>query len=173
MFNLILDRINGAIVSIKSKNKIGHILSRGKKKIVIQNGELNCQKNVFLYPDVKLSILGKNKIARLSIGRNTNIGDKTQIHVADEVTIGSDCAISWNVCIMDRDYHKINGYEIIKPIHIGNKVWIGSNATILKGVTIGDGAIIGAGSVVTKDVPSNCCVAGNPAKTIKEDIYWE
>jgi len=44
---------------------------------------------------------------------------------------------------------------------------------ILKGVTIGDNSIIAAGSVVTKDVPNNCLVAGNPAKIIKENIDWE
>ncbi len=44
---------------------------------------------------------------------------------------------------------------------------IGSSATILCGVTIGEKAIVGAGSVVTKDVPPNTIVAGNPAKSIR------
>lgn len=46
--------------------------------------------------------------------------------------------------------------------------WIGANSIILKGVTIHKGAIIGAGSVVTKDVPENTIVAGNPAQKIKD-----
>ena len=45
---------------------------------------------------------------------------------------------------------------------------IGSNATILCGITIGENALIGAGSVVTKDVPSNTVIIGNPAKAIKK-----
>ena len=57
---------------------------------------------------------------------------------------------------------------IARKIKIGNNVWIGSNATILQGITIGNGAIIGAGSVVTKDVPPNHIVAGNPAKILKK-----
>ena len=57
---------------------------------------------------------------------------------------------------------------IARKIKIGNNVWIGSNATILQGITIGNGAIIGAGSVVTKDVPPNLIVAGNPAKILKK-----
>ena len=44
---------------------------------------------------------------------------------------------------------------------------------MLKGVTIGEGAVVAAGAVVTKDVPPKALVAGNPAKVIKEDIYWK
>lgn len=53
---------------------------------------------------------------------------------------------------------------INKPIRICKGSWIGARAIILKGVTIGENAIIGAGSVVTKDVPPNTTVKGNPAK---------
>lgn len=54
---------------------------------------------------------------------------------------------------------------------IGQKCFIGSNAIIMPGVTIGDEVIVGSGAVVTKDVPSNCIVAGNPAKVIKQGIH--
>ena len=54
------------------------------------------------------------------------------------------------------------------PVIIGNNVWIGMNATILKGVTIGDNSVVAAGSVVTKSVPANVVVAGNPAVVIKK-----
>ena len=47
------------------------------------------------------------------------------------------------------------------------KINSGSNATILCGITIGENALVGAGAVVTKDVPANAVVAGNPAKIIK------
>lgn len=53
------------------------------------------------------------------------------------------------------------------PIVIKDNVWIGINATILQGVTVGENAVIGAGAVVTKDVPPNAVVGGNPAKIIK------
>lgn len=46
-------------------------------------------------------------------------------------------------------------------------VFIGARSIVMKGVTIGDGAVVGAGSVVTKDVPANTIVAGNPARVIK------
>lgn len=54
-----------------------------------------------------------------------------------------------------------------KPIHIQEGAWIASGSIILAGVTIGKNAVIGAGSIVTKDVPSNAIVAGNPARVIK------
>lgn len=54
-----------------------------------------------------------------------------------------------------------------KPVHIGKNAWIGAGATILPGVTIGNNAVVGAASVVTKDVPADTIVAGNPAKFIK------
>ena len=79
------------------------------------------------------------------------------------------------MCIADSDSHCIDGNngKVKAPIIIGDHVWIGKNVTVLKGVTIGSGAVIGAGSVVTKDVPSNTVVAGNPAKPIKLIEKWE
>ena len=59
---------------------------------------------------------------------------------------------------------------LIKEIFIGDNCFIGINALILPGITIGDEVIVGSGSVVTKDVPSNTIVAGNPAKIIKTNI---
>tara|TARA_Y100000815_G_scaffold159365_1_gene144712 strand:- start:5931 stop:6215 length:285 start_codon:yes stop_codon:yes gene_type:complete len=50
---------------------------------------------------------------------------------------------------------------------IGDDVKLYTNATIIGGITIGDNVVVGAGSVVVKDVPSNCIIAGNPAKIIR------
>ena len=59
------------------------------------------------------------------------------------------------------------GLEYGEPISIGDDVWIGGGAIVLGGVTIGDRAVVGAGSVVTRDVPSDTVVAGNPARPIR------
>ena len=66
---------------------------------------------------------------------------------------------------------------LLKPVKICENVWIGENAIILPGIEIGKNSIIGAGSVVTKNVPENCIVAGNPARIIKKYNFgnkkWE
>lgn len=92
---------------------------------------------------------------------------------AAKVTVGDNCLLAPNVVIstvnhpLDADL-RVKGYEIAKPITLGNNVWIGANVTILGGVTIGDNVVVGAGSVVTKDLPSNTVCLGAPAKPVKD-----
>ena len=101
---------------------------------------------------------------------NTN----STLNCFHHIEIGKGCSISDNVCIADSDSHYIVGQKdkSTAPIIIGDHVWIGKNVIVLKGVTVGDGAVVGAGAVVTKDVPSNTVVAGNPAKPIKTIEGW-
>lgn len=94
--------------------------------------------------------------------------------VLDEapVTIGDDCFVGPNVSIYTACHstdpaERNSRREWAEPVTIGNNVWIGGNVTILPGVTIGDNVTIGAGAVVTKDIPADVVVVGNPAKIIK------
>ena len=54
------------------------------------------------------------------------------------------------------------------PVHIGRNAWLGDGSTVLKGVTIGENSVVAARAVVTRDVPANVVVAGNPAKVVKQ-----
>lgn len=94
--------------------------------------------------------------------------------VLDEapVTIGDDCFIGPNVsiytaCHSTDPVERNSRREWAEPVVIGNNVWIGGSVTILPGVTIGNNVTVGAGAVVTRDVPDNVVVAGNPAKVIR------
>ena len=153
----------------------GALLRAGRGvRVLKKNSEITVGDRVFLHERVKLSAWGTDKKATLKIGSNSYIGDRTEIHAGERVTIGDGCVIAWDCNIMDRDYHKLDSEaESYKPVTIGDHVWIGCRCLILKGVTIGDGAVVAAGSVVTHDVPEGSLVGGNPAKIIKEKVTWK
>lgn len=98
--------------------------------------------------------------ARISFGAYLDKTNPRDIYIDDEsfVAVGA--------MILTHDFCR----SLYKKTYIGKKCFIGARSIILPGVTIGDHVIVGAGSVVTKDVKSNCIVAGNPAKIIKENI---
>ncbi|GIM45586.1 hypothetical protein DNHGIG_11350 [Collibacillus ludicampi] len=158
----------------RMNTQIGQNGQEGLDRNVIQvadGGTLEIDGQVCLGPGVRI-LVGPN--ARLKIGDRSYITANSRVIVKSDIEIGSDCAISWDVQLMDTDFHHIQpGCPNTKKITIGNRVWIGSRATILKGVTIGDGAVVAAGSVVTKDVPPNTLVGGNPARVIRENIKWK
>lgn len=107
----------------------------------------------------------------IHIGNNFYAGYNLTILDMAEVRIGDNCMIGPNVglytaghSIEPKDRSK-SGFAI--PITIGNDVWIGGSCVILPRITIGNNSIVAAGSVVTKDVPANTIVAGNPARILK------
>lgn len=153
----------------------GSTLRMGRRVVIMKkNGEIHLGNRVMLHKNCKLSAWGTDGRATIKIGSRTYIGDRTEIHAGQNVTIGDGCDISWDCCIMDRDYHKLNTEkEVFAPVTIGNHVWIGCKVTILKGVSVGDGAVIAAGSVVTRDVPPRALVGGNPARVLKEEVEWK
>lgn len=120
------------------------------------------------------------KKPKLEIGNNVQINDYVHLSCAESLIIGDNVLIASKVYITDLNHGSYSGEEqsspqeiakerriYTKPVKIGNNVWIGENVSVLSGVEIGENAILGANSVVTKDIPKNCIVAGNPAKVIK------
>ncbi|MFH2044600.1 MAG: acyltransferase [Pseudomonadota bacterium] len=149
--------------------------------------------NVILGNDVKLS-----KFINLygcSIGDNTKIGAFVEIQknafigknckisshsfICEGVTIEDEVFIGHNVTFINdkkpRATTKDGNLQTesdwkVEPTLVKRGASIGSSSTILSDITIGEYAIIGAGSVVTKDVPPNAVVAGNPAKILKQKV---
>jgi UDP-2-acetamido-3-amino-2,3-dideoxy-glucuronate N-acetyltransferase len=107
------------------------------------------------------------------IGNNCKISSHT--FICEGVTIEDDVFIGHNVAFINDIYPRATaGGQLqteadwkVAPTLVKKGASIGSGATILANVTIGENAIVGAGCVVTKDVPSNAIVAGNPARLLR------
>lgn len=97
---------------------------------------------------------------------NLTILDEAEVRIGDFAFIGPNVGIYTACHPLDAETRN-KAVEWAEPVTIGNNVWIGGSATILPGVTIGNNVVIGAGSVVTRDIPDNCVVGGNPARIIK------
>lgn len=104
----------------------------------------------------------------VKIGKNVIVMNGCLMMAAGGIIIGDETQIAANVQLISNNHDLVDRNIITcKPVTIGKRVWIGAGSTILPGVTIGDNSVVGAASVVTKDVPANTIVAGNPAKLLK------
>jgi acetyltransferase-like isoleucine patch superfamily enzyme len=106
-----------------------------------------------------------------SVGRNVFVNQNCTFYDLGGLDIADDVMIGPNVSIVTSS-HPIEPSQrrasvIAKPIVIERNVWIAAGATIVGGVTIGENSVVAAGSVVTKDVPPNTLVGGNPARSIR------
>lgn len=169
--------------------------SRGKIYFIYPSFILNNKKENVIIDDRAIinGFLITEGEGLIFIGKNTSVGKSTVIRSRQSVKIGSNCLLSSGVYIIDNNSHSVNYLDrrediknnflytrkfgsyltkntSCKAITIGDDVWIGRNATILKGVTIGNRVVIAAESVVTKDVPDDTVVAGNPAEIVKKII---
>lgn len=116
---------------------------------------------------------------KIIIKDNVHINWNVHIGAINRIEIGNNVLIGSNVLITDHSHGKSNSKELEiapdkrplwskGPVIIKDGVWIGENVSVLPGVIIGKNSIIGANTVITKDVPENCIVAGNPGRIIKQ-----
>ena len=112
--------------------------------------------------------------AGASIGKNCKISSHT--FICEGVNIGDGVFVGHNVSFIndlypravntDGSIQNTDDWELVETV-IENGVSIGTSSTILGGVKIGENALIGAGCVVTKDVPKNAVVVGNPSRIVR------
>jgi acetyltransferase-like isoleucine patch superfamily enzyme len=122
---------------------------------------------------IEIGVWGRESGAgRIQIGDAVLLSPGVRISASDEITIGNGSMLANGAYVTDSDWHTLYDRterdSRVTPVHIGNNVWVGDHATILKGVTVGDNAVVAARAVVTRDVPANAVVAGNPATVVKE-----
>lgn len=157
--------------------KYTQFITKGEKSITINN-------NVMCHGKLYASDGGK-----IIIDDFTSIRKNCKLFSAIEIKIGKYVIFSDNIIITDSNHHPVSPTDrllMIKSgwsteswswkysrkgkVEIKDNVWIGQNSRINKGVTIGENSIVAANSVVTKNVPPNSIVAGNPAKLVKTNI---
>lgn len=154
------------------------LIIKSKSKLEIKSGGillLNGRDSVFNYNNRIL--IGEGAI--MEIGNKFSSNIRSDFNCLKHVIFGNNVLLSANIMILDTDFHKIyneEGKQVNEnmDIIIGNNVWIGYNTTILKGTRIGNNIVIGACSLLKGDyLESNSIFAGNPAKLLKQAIYWE
>jgi maltose O-acetyltransferase len=108
--------------------------------------------------------LGKNVFMNF----NCCILDVCEVKIGDNTMFGPFVQLMTAAHPLDADLRVVKWLEFGHPITIGKACWLGSGAIVCPGVTLGDNVVVAAGAVVTKSFPSNCVIAGNPARIIKQ-----
>jgi acetyltransferase-like isoleucine patch superfamily enzyme len=109
---------------------------------------------------------------RLTIGDRVVLNAGCMITAHRQIDIEDDVGISYDAFITDSNDHGLEGKPtVVGPVRIGRGSWIGARAIVLPGVTIGSRSVVAAGAIVTKDVPDEVLVAGQPAQVMRTLHY--
>lgn len=164
------------LISYIIYNTIAKNLPSTTSPFSIGSGKLRvlCAKNIIKECGKNVNIEKGARFSRLTkLGDFSGIGINAKLHgqviIGDNVMMGPECIIyTQNHEFKRTDIPMRNqGFRKEEPVIIGNDVWIGGRVIILPGVKVGNGVVIGAGTVVTKDIPDNSIVGGNPMRILK------
>jgi maltose O-acetyltransferase len=146
----------------------GKLVIKGPGKVIFGddiNAWCHTEKNVFItyLPE-----------ARISVGHGTRLNGISAMAYST-IKVGSRCIVG-STMMVDTDFHSTDpalrhdpdAPFAVAPIELKENVWVAGQSAILKGVTIGENSIVAFRAVVTKDVPPNVIVGGNPARVVKE-----
>ncbi|WP_086289727.1 acyltransferase [Campylobacter devanensis] len=154
-------KLNNVIINFAHDDSVAFISSS-----VINNAVIDIRfNNVFYIGEGCYINPASRKYMALAEGRNIIIGDRCWLSHPIEFH-----TLDWHLIYDGQTNQRINHS---KSIYIGDHVWIGADTYILKGTQIFSGSIIGARSTVTKQYYSNTINAGNPAKQIKDNVFWD
>lgn len=155
---------------------VGVVDKKYCRTLIELNGTILFKNRASLGYGSKISV---GNAAILKIGDRFNISANSTVICFESVTFDDNVLLSWDVQVMDTDFHatintltgKINE-KVSKPIYLGANTWIGTRSILLKGTRIPANTIIGAGSLLNKEytIEENCLLAGNPAKVLKTNI---
>ncbi|KAI8579611.1 hypothetical protein K450DRAFT_241814 [Umbelopsis ramanniana AG] len=151
---------------ITSFNQSAHS-DEDTRKMLLQDLLGTTSGNCYIEPPLRVDYgynihVGKNFYANF----NCVFLDCAPIRIGDDTMFGPNVQVYTATHPVDA-VERCSGIEYAKEITIGNMCWIGGGAILCPGVKIGDRCVVAAGAVVTKDVPSDVVVGGNPAKIIK------
>lgn len=109
---------------------------------------------------------GEIRVGRhVFVNQNCTFYDLGGLDIADDVLIGPNVSLITAGHPVEPSQRRAT--TIGKPIVIERNVWIAAGATVIGGVTVGENSVVAAGAVVTRDVPPNTLVGGNPARVIR------
>lgn len=172
---VILDKVRTGIVKI-GFNDVGIFDKKRDKCIWDVQGKVHFAGGAVIGHGSKVSVL---KSGILSVGQGFCLSASSSIVCAKKVTFGNECLVSWDVLIMDTDFHKVFDKNKVyinppKEIFIDDNVWIGCRCTILKGVYISKNCVIGATTTISKSVAeSKVVIAGKTQNIVKRGISWK
>lgn len=145
---------------IYAGNKIGNNFQTGHGTMIREENEIG--NNVSI---------GTQSIIEHHVKIKNNVRIHSGAFIPEFSVLEDGCWIGPKVCFTNAPHPKApRAKEYLKGPIVKKHAKIGANATVLPGVVIGENSLVGAGSVVTKDVPANKVVAGNPAVVIKDIV---